>query len=148
MTPSELIDANVLVYSVFAASPQYAASLSLLDKAADANASFYVFPHILAEFFAVITNPKRVAPPKTPQEALAAVERLLVLPRLSVLPLPAAAVTGWVQLIRSRPVKAGKVFDRQTAAAMILYGINTIYTYNLADFQGIAGITAKEPPSH
>jgi len=145
---SDLVDTNVLVYSLFASSPQYAASLSLVNKADDPNAGLCIFPHLLAECFAIITNPKRVSPAKTPQEALEALEQFLAQPGFNVLPLPADVVVRWIQLVRSRPVKGGKVFDRQTAAGMLAHGIGTIYTYNLADFQGIPGITAKEPPSH
>ena len=103
---------------------------------------------MLAEFFAVVTNPKRVTPAKTPEEALQAIERFLALPGLILLPLPAAVVSRWVQLVRSRPVKGGEVFDLQAAAAMFAHGIETVYTYNGSDFQGIPGITAKEPPAH
>ncbi|HBI45665.1 MAG TPA: hypothetical protein DDY78_22855 [Planctomycetales bacterium] len=144
----EMVDTNVLVYSVAASAPQRAASRSLVDRAKEPSAGLCVFPHLLAEFFAVITNPKRVSSPKTPEEALAAIEEFLALPGLTVLPLPAEVVARWVQLIRSQPVKGAEVFDRQTAAGMLLHGIENIYTYNLADFQGIPGITAKEPPSH
>ena len=144
---SELIDTNVLVYSVAASAPQRIASRSLIDKAKDPSVGFYVFPHILAEFFAIVTNPKRVSPAKTPQEALVVIEQFLALPGLTLLPLPASVVARWIQLIRLRPVKGGKVFDLQTAAGMLIYGMGTIYTYNLADFQGIPGITPKEPPS-
>ena len=143
----EMVDTNVLVYSVAASEPQSAASRSFVDRAKDPTAGLCVFPHLLAEFFAVITNPKRVASAKTPEEALVAIEEFLALPGLTVLPLPAEVVDRWVQLIRSRPAKRAEVFDRQTAAGMLIHGIETIYTYNLADFQGIPGITAKEPPS-
>jgi predicted nucleic acid-binding protein len=142
----EKVDTNVLVYSVAAAAPQRAASRSLMDRAKEPSAGLCIFPHLLAECFAIITNPKRVSPAKTPQEALEALEQFLALPGLTVLPLPADVVVRWIQLVRSRPVKGGKVFDRQTAAGMLAHGIGTIYTYNLADFQGIPGITAKEPP--
>jgi len=61
--------------------------------------------------------------------------------------LPADVVTRWVKLVRAKPVKGGEVFDLQAAAAMQAHGVATIYTYNIADFQGIHGITAKEPPT-
>ncbi len=144
---SELIDTNVLVYALFPSSSQHAASRSLLEKARDPNAGLCVFPQILAEFFAVVTNPKRVSPAKTPEEALQAIERFLALPGLALLPLPADVVTRWVRLGRSRPVKGGEVFDLQAAAGMLAHGIGTVYTFNLADFQGIPGVAAKEPPA-
>jgi predicted nucleic acid-binding protein len=144
--PSDLVDTNVLVYALFASAPQHAASRSLLEKAKDPNAGMCVFPQMLAEFFAVVTNPKRVSPAKTPEQALQAVEQFLALPGLALLPVPADVVTRWIQLVRLRPVKGGEVFDLQAAAGMLAHGIGTVYTFNLADFQGIPGVAAKEPP--
>jgi hypothetical protein len=37
------------------------------------------------------------------------------------------------------------VFDVQAAAAMLAHGIATVFTYNVDDFKGFPGITAKEP---
>jgi predicted nucleic acid-binding protein len=143
---SDLIDTNVLVYALFPSSPQHAASRSLLEKANDPNAGLSVFPQMFAEFFAVVTNPKRVSSAKTPEQAIQAVEQFLALPGLALLPLPAEVVTRWVQLVRLRPVKGSEVFDLQ-AAGMLAHGIGTVYTFNLADFQDIPGGEAKEPPS-
>jgi predicted nucleic acid-binding protein len=144
---SNLIDTNVLVYALFPSSSQHKASRSLLEKAKDPNAGLSIFPQMFAEFFAVVTNPKRVSSAKTPEQALHAVEQFLTLPGLALLPLPADVATRWVQLVRSRPVKGGEVFDLQAAAGMLAHGIRTVYTFNLADFQDIPGVEAKEPPS-
>jgi predicted nucleic acid-binding protein len=143
----ELLDTNVLVYSLFPTAPQHTDSRALAEKAKDSQAGLCVFPQILAEFFAVVTNPKRVSPAKTPEEALQAIEQFLALPGLTLLPLAADVVTRWIKLVRAKPVKGGEVFDLQAAAAMQAHGVGTIYTYNIADFQGIPGITAKEPPT-
>jgi predicted nucleic acid-binding protein len=119
----------------------------LIEKAKDASAGLSVFPQILAEFFAVVTNPKRVSPAKAVDEALDAIEQFLALPGLTLLSPPADIVDRWVQLVRKRPVKGGEVFDVQAAAAMLAHGIGTIFTYNRNDFQGIPGIVAREPPA-
>jgi predicted nucleic acid-binding protein len=140
-----LVDTNVLVYALFPTAPQHADSRALVESAADPAAGLCVFPQILAEFFAVVTNPKRVSPAKPPGEALLAIERFLALPGLTVLPLPADVVPRWVGLVRAHPVKGGEVFDAQAAAAMLAHGLATVYTYNLGDFRGFPGITAKEP---
>jgi predicted nucleic acid-binding protein len=144
-TPSELVD--TLVYAVFANAPQHTASRALIDRAKAPHAGLCVLPQILAEFFAVVTNPKRVSPVRTSAEALQAVEQFLALPGLTVLPLPTDVVTRWVQLARAKPVQKGEIFDLQAAAAMLSHGVKTVYTYNTADFQGIPGITALEPPA-
>jgi hypothetical protein len=58
----------------------------------------------LAEFFAIVTNPRRVTPVKTAEEVLQAIEQFLALPGLTVLPLPADVVTRWIALVRANPV--------------------------------------------
>jgi predicted nucleic acid-binding protein len=55
-------------------------------------------------------------------------------------------VTRWIALVRANPVRGGEVFDVQAAAAMLAHGIETVFTYNVADFKGFPGVTAKEPP--
>jgi predicted nucleic acid-binding protein len=141
-----LVDTNVLVYTVYPSAAQHAASRALVESAKHPAAGLCVLPQILAEFFAVVTNPKRVAPPKTAEEALQAIEQFLALPGLAVLPLPADVVTRWIALVRAKPVRGGEVFDVQAAAAMLGHGIPTVFTYNGNDFKGIPGISAKEPP--
>jgi len=66
----ELLDTNVLVYSLFPTAPQHADSRALAETGKDSNTKLFVFPQILAKFFAVVTNPMRVSPAKTPEEAL------------------------------------------------------------------------------
>jgi toxin-antitoxin system PIN domain toxin len=141
-----LVDTNVLVYALHPAAPQHAASRALVESANDPAAGLVVFPQMLAEFFVVVTNPRRVALAKTAEEALQAIEQFLTLPGLTLLPLPTDVVPGWIKLVRASPVTGGEVFDVQAAAAMLAHGIAAVYTYNTSDFRGFAGITPKEPP--
>ena len=64
---------------------------------------------------------------------------------LHVLPVPARAVEGWLDLLRSRPVTGGAVFDLQLAAAMLANGVQRIYTYNTSDFEGFKELAVSEP---
>jgi predicted nucleic acid-binding protein len=141
-----LLDTNVLVYSAYPSAVQHIDSRALVESAKDPAAGLCVLPQILAEFFAVVTNPKRVTPPKTAEEALQAIEQFLALPGLALLPVPADVVTRWIALVRANPVRGGEVFDVQAAAAMLGHGLATIYTYNVDDFKGFPGISAKAPP--
>jgi predicted nucleic acid-binding protein len=79
-----VVDTNVLVYAVFPAMPDHAASRALLDTANAAGTNLYVAPQNLIEFFAVVTDPRRVTQPRTPDEALQAIDDLLALPGLAL----------------------------------------------------------------
>jgi predicted nucleic acid-binding protein len=55
-----LVDSNVLVYALYADGPHHAPSKSLLEKAGNRAAGFCVTSQVLAEFFSIVTNLKRV----------------------------------------------------------------------------------------
>lgn len=141
------VDSNVLVYALFPDTPQHGPSRRLVERAQDADAGLCVFPQNVAELFSVVTNPKRVAVPLSVEDALSAIERLLALPGLTLLPLPASAVGSWVSLVRSSPVSGMRIFDRQLVAAMTEHGVRTIYTFNVKDFTNLPGITPVDPTS-
>ncbi len=88
-----LVDTNVLVYSLFPSAPHHAASRSLIESARNPAAGLCVFPQILAEFFSIVTSPKRVTPAKTVEEATQAIEQFLALPGVQLLPVPLDVVT-------------------------------------------------------
>ncbi len=128
-----IIDANVLVYAMDADAPQHLTSRALLDAARVSSTTLYVTSQILCEFYSIVTNGRRVRKPRTPDEALNAISGLLGF--LHVLPIPARAVEGWMDLLRRHPVTGGEVFDLQIIATMQANGIQRIYTFNRDDFK-------------
>ena len=57
-----MLDANLLVYAFYPKVPQHQPARQTLDQAQDENAGLCVTSQVLAEFYAVVTNPKRVNP--------------------------------------------------------------------------------------
>lgn len=112
-----LIDTNVLVYALFPAMPEHTASRALLDTAKTAGANLYVAPQNFIEFFAVVTDARRVAQPKTHDEALLAIDDFVALPGLSLLAVPGDLVPRWSQLIRASSATKKRAFDTQLAAS-------------------------------
>src|SRR5581483_4400706 len=110
-----LIDTNVLVYALFPAMPDHVASRTLVDRARAAGANLYVAPQNLVEFFAVVTDPRRVSQPRTPDEALQAIDDVLALPGLGLLPVPGDLISRWSQLIRQSATTKKRAFDTQLA---------------------------------
>ena len=127
-----IVDTNVLVYALDADAPQHAAARALLETARDAPTALFVTSQILCEFYSIVTNPRRVAKPRTADEAMTAIAGLLAF--LHVLPVPAHAVDGLFDLLRRHPVTGGDVFDLQIVATMQANGVRRIYTFNAADF--------------
>ena len=75
-----LVDSNVLVYALFGECEQYEPSRALLDQSQAGQVELCVAPQNLAEFYAIVTDPRRVAVARKPTEALDAIERMLAMP--------------------------------------------------------------------
>ena len=74
MPPDRIaVDANVLVYALFRDAPQHATSRAFLDRAQRTDLTLCLTSQTLAEFYSIVTSPKRVSAPRTPQEALGAI---------------------------------------------------------------------------
>jgi predicted nucleic acid-binding protein len=138
-------DANIFAYAFNADAPQHTASRALLESARDPLSVLYVTSQILCEFYSVITNPRRVVTASSSAEALSIISALLALRGLLVLPIPANAVAGWMDLLKRRPVTGSKVFDLQIVATMLANGVNRIYTYNSDDFEVFPELAVVEP---
>ena len=140
-----ILDANILAYAVNADAPQHAASRALLEAARDPSIALYVTSQILCEFYSLITNPRRVAVASSPTSALRMISAILAFPGLHVLPTPARAVVGWMELLQRHPVTGGDVFDLQIVATMQANGVQRIYTFNTADFEVFSELAVVTP---
>jgi predicted nucleic acid-binding protein len=138
-----LVDANVLVYAMDADAPQHATSRALLEAGRNSSATLYVTSQILCEFYSIVTNARRVPNPRSAEDAIRAISGLLVF--LHVLPIPARAVEGWMDLVRRHPVTAGDIFDLQIVATMQANGIQRIYTFNTEDFKAFSELAVLSP---
>jgi predicted nucleic acid-binding protein len=140
-----LVDTNVLVYALFPTAPQHAASRALIDAAQDAEAGLCVSPNVLTEFFSVVTDARRVSPARTPEDALRAIDDLLALPGLSLIPVPVDVISRIADLVRAHPVTDGAIFDLQIAATMLGNGVRRVYTFNRSDFEKVQGLDVLTP---
>jgi toxin-antitoxin system PIN domain toxin len=129
-----LIDTNVLVYALFAERPEHAASLALVESAQDPGANLVIAPQNLAEFYAVVSNPRRVSTPLSANDARVEVEKLTRLPGLRLLDVPVDVVTRWHALLGRYPVTGRAFYDIQLVAVMLAHDIRRIYTFDRKDF--------------
>jgi toxin-antitoxin system PIN domain toxin len=139
------LDTNLLVYALYRDMPQYAAARSMLEQTQEESAGLCVSSQVLAEFYSIITNPRRVTSPFTSAEALREIEKICSAPGTTVVPLPVDVVERWVTLLRRHPVTRERIFDVQLVATMLANGIDRIYTFNVRDFRPFPEIEAIEP---
>lgn len=144
-TELSVLDTNVVVYAHDQESSFHEPAKQLLRTADAPDAGLCVAPQILAEFFAVVTSPKRVTQPRSPAEALGAIEQLLQRPGITLLPTPADIVKRWIDLARRFPVTRQHIFDVQIVATMLGNGVRRLYTFNRADFERFDQIEVLTP---
>lgn len=138
-----LLDTNVLVYALFTDAEHHAAARALIARGQTGVIGIVVTPQILAEFYAIITNPRRVTQPLTPADAIAEVQKYLA--EFAVLPVPPDVVDRWAELAMRHAVVGGDIYDLQLIATMIGNGVTTIYTFNDRDFAWCNQIEVRVP---
>src|SRR5437660_12811060 len=99
-----LIDANVLVYALYAEMEHHRPSRALVETATDTGAGLCFTSQVLAEFYSIVTNPKRVSVARTPEDAARAVEAFLSMPGITILPVLPDVAKRWVELLKRHPV--------------------------------------------
>jgi len=145
MTERALLDTNVLVYALYEQDEHHTASAALLQRAQQPAAAYCLTPQSVAEFYAVVTDRRRVTVAKPPAEALAALANILSLPGLTLLPVPVDVVARLTDLLYRRPVIGRDVFDVQLIATMLGNGVRKIYTFNTGDFEPFDEIEVVRP---
>lgn len=80
MTTSKpaLLDSNILVFADNEDSPNHQKAKELREKARNGEINAYISPQIILEFFAIITNPKRVEKPLSFEDAYKEAEKYLL----------------------------------------------------------------------
>ncbi|MGA3328355.1 MAG: type II toxin-antitoxin system VapC family toxin [Terriglobia bacterium] len=139
------VDANVLVYALYRDAPQHAASRAFLERAQRGDLTLCFTSQTLAEFFSIVTSARRVSDPRTPQEAVGAIQSILALPGATLLPVPADVTSRWLDLLSRHPVRAGAIFDLQLVATITANGVERICTFNRQDFEGFPGLQILTP---
>ena len=147
MTISELafIDTNVLVYAADQTSPFHEPSRSLRDQGVQGEIALGISPQILMEFFAVVTNPKRVQNPRSPGEAIAEIEKYIQSPQIHKLHPGPDILERSVALLKKYQVSQQEVFDLQLVATMLSNNVKRIYTYSQNHFAKFTEIEVLTP---
>ena len=140
-----VLDTNVLVYAHLNDSEHNAVSRQLIDQAQRGKLALAVTPQIFIEFYAVITDSRRVTMPYQSTEALAAIDRLLSIPGMTLLPTPPDVVSRWTALARQHSVRGAGVFDYQTVATMLGNNVKTIYTFDREHFDRFTQLQVLTP---
>jgi predicted nucleic acid-binding protein len=103
-------------------------------------------PQNIAEFWNVATRPPHLNGLGLSHEEVlqevSSVERLL-----TMLPDIPAIYAAWKEIVRDHKVQGVKVYDARLVATMSVYAVESILTFNVADFKRYGVIAALHPSS-
>lgn len=141
-----LVDTNILLRSAQPTHPlcseaTYAVSKLLRQK----DAVFFCSQNI-AEFWSVATRPAAAnGLGFSHEEALQEVANIENL--LTLLPDIPAIYPVWKRLVQDHRVQGVKVYNARLVAVMSVYLIDTVLTFNVADFKRYGNVSSTHPAS-
>jgi hypothetical protein len=140
-----LLDTNVLVYAADETSPFHQASVALREKGLKGEILLCVCPQVLNEFFAILTDPKRVSNPRSQEEALLEIEKYFYSRNiLKIYPSP-EVMKKILSLLKRYEITKQEIFDLYLVATMLSNNVNQIYTFNQEDFLKYTEIKVLSP---
>lgn len=123
-----LLDANILIYASNRNSEFYQTARELRDKAIQGTIMACITPQVLWEFFAVITDKKRVEKPLLPQKGRKEVECYWGCQRLLKIFPSSDSILTILTLIRKYHITGQHIHDVCLIATMLDNNIRIIYS--------------------
>jgi predicted nucleic acid-binding protein len=139
-----LLDTNILTRLAEPGHAMHQTALDAVKLLARQGHKLHIVPQNLYEFWVVCTRPTDVnGLGKTAAEAAVELANLKVL--FLWLDETPAICGVWEQLVVSTPVLGKNGHDARFVAAMLIYGLTRLLTFNTQDFRQYPGITAVSP---
>ena len=139
------LDTNVLVYAADASFPLHSDARAIRDRAVAEQHNVRLCYSVLLEFFAVVTDSRRVGNPLTPTEAWREVGSYLNV--FDVLYPDERTFAALEELIHRYRIRRQAIFDALVVAMMIQHGVIGVYTANLKDFERFNEVEVLPWPS-
>lgn len=134
-----LFDAGVLVGALLSGDARHAEARPLVEAARRGDILACTTTGILSEVYAALTW-QQAEPPHDPERAAEAVRLLVEPPSLiKVLEDGRDVALRMLELAASRGLRARRVQDARHAAAAIVAGVKSVYTYDSDDWQVFEG---------
>ena len=130
-----LFDAGIFIGALLTGDSRHAEARPLVEAARRGDMLACTTTGILSEVYAALTW-QQAQPPHDPEQAAEAV-RLLVEPpsMIQVLPDSREVALRMLELSEKHRLRARRVHDARHAAAAIIAGITTVYTYDSEDWE-------------
>lgn len=141
---SFLLDTNVLLRSIEKTHTMHTEALSAIERLLDEGEDVCCLPQNIAEFWNVCTRPADknglgLTTDEVERE-LAKIEGII-----TVLRDQPEIYDAWQRLVVAHSVKGAQVHDAKIAAAMTVHKVETLVTFNTADFKRYSSIKIMTP---
>ncbi len=140
-----LLDTNVLVYAADEASPFHQATSTLREKGLKGEISVCLCPQVLNEFFAIVTDPRRVSNPISQKDALLEMEKYFYSKNILKIHPGPEIIERTLDLLAQHEITKQEIFDLQLVATMLSNNVTRLYTYNRDDFVKFKEIEVLAP---
>ena len=141
-----LIDTNILLRSAQPNHPLCSQATHAVSKLLRQEDSVFICPQNIAEFWNVATRPAdRNGLGFSHEEALR--EVIGIEETLSLLPDVPAIYAAWKRIVHDYKVQGVKVYDARLVAVMNVYAVESILSFNSADFKRYDRVTPLHPAS-
>src|SRR5271169_4830142 len=141
-----LVDTNILVRGAQPNHPLWSQSTHAVSKLIRQLDAVFFCSQNIAEFWNVATRPAELNGLGLSHEEVlrevSSIENLLTL-----LPDVPAIYAAWKQIVTDHRVQGVKVYDARLVAIMNVYAVESVLTFNTADFKRYSNITALHPSS-
>ncbi|EAZ88002.1 type II toxin-antitoxin system VapC family toxin [Crocosphaera chwakensis] len=139
-----LLDTNILLRMIDLDHPMNQDVTNSIKSLRSQNEQLFIIPQNLIEFWNVCTRPREknglgMTVSETEGEVSQMEHLFIVLPDTSNIYLQ------WRSLVQKYQVKGVKVHDTRLVAAMLVYKIEKILTFNVNDFRRFSEITVIQP---
>ncbi|GAB6044353.1 type II toxin-antitoxin system VapC family toxin [Endothiovibrio diazotrophicus] len=136
------IDTNILIYANVTSAPQHKQALNALRAAHKAGRSLWISRQVLREFIAVRTRPQTFAQPLASEVVIERVRYLEE--RFHVADDTATVTERLVELVRNFQIGGKQVHDANIVATMQAFGVPSLLTHNIKDFERFEGMIGIE----
>ena len=130
-----LLDTNILVHAYNKSSPHQSKASKIVKKALQGEIDAFVSSQVLYEFFAIVTNPKRVEHPMPSEEAADLCTELWACHEIEKINPTPTATREVFKLANEMKLSKGRIFDCILAIVAKENRIEAICTENVDDFK-------------
>lgn len=143
MSKTGLIDTNILIYAIDESSFYHNSAHLFLEKIVAKETIFLTLQNF-TEFYAIVTNPKRVNTPLTQNEAVKTIVQFIQLNLFHIIIPKQKTLETIINLLLKYRIRPSEIHDVHLAAVMLDNHIRTIYTADTSVFIKL-GLNAVNP---